>query len=245
VALVTAIMEGNLEEVKTVYHAIVPDGDLVLELKKSERIFPPPQTGPKTKTVNVAKFRVNRSTMIDLPHESKKSDSVFKVMLTSWGIEARQNTVTVEDDDYEALHVFLRIIHGMSYKELFNVSHKVMWPLVKIFDKYNVSLKPLAEKWFANWYATKGNKIKQISPRELLYPCWKFNHAAGFYKASGDCIYDVKGHITEHNPTEQWGLHLPQRVIRELKLRLKRPCELTNITRTTQRSSWSTEIHHP
>lgn len=192
---------------------IVPDGDLILKLDETERIDPRPQRGPHTKTTTVAAFKVKRATMTSLPHSYKKNHSVLKVMLTGSFRKVIQTTVKFGDDDQEALTFFLYIVHQKLIKRMSMCSLKVAWPLVRIFDKYNVSMKPLAEKWFAQWYEAQGDKISAFSPRELLYPCYKFNHAPGFYKASRDSVYNVAGHITEHNPTNLRDLHLPQRII--------------------------------
>jgi hypothetical protein len=193
-------------------HTIATDSDLIIILEKHERIYPRPETGPPTKTVTVAKFKVKRSTLSNLPYSNNTRDGYFKCLLTGSFLEARRTTFTIGDDDYAALKVFLSIVHEVP---LLDVSHKVMWPLLMLFNKYNVDLQPLAEKWFAAWYEARGDKIKDIPAQEMLYPCYKFNHAEGFYKASGHCIYNVAGHITEHNPTKFRNFHLHPRIIRK------------------------------
>jgi hypothetical protein len=197
-------------------HIIAPDGDLVLELVEFELIHPTPQTGPKTKLVPVARFRVKRATMTGLTHWNKKRDSVFKVMLTGSFKEAKQTTVEIEEDDHDALKIFLSICHVRSFKGWFDCGHKIMWPLIKIFDKYNVSLKPLAEKWFGQWYENKGDKIDEIPAQEMLFPCWKFNYAPGFLQASNSCIYGVPRHINDKNPDfKHMEFRLPPRILRQ------------------------------
>lgn len=53
----------------------------------------------------------------------------------------------------------------------------------------------------------------------MLFPCWKFEYALGFLRASHACIYGVKSHIYDQNPR---GTHsqfrLPPRIVRELRL---------------------------
>lgn len=226
-------MEGEREGPEVPFYTIVPDGDLVFELVKSDQSSSPqqsgrrkgrnhrPQKGSDDNTITVAKFRVDRATMINLPKWNQRFDgpSIFKRMLTGDWKEAKQTTVELYDHDEHALRIFLTMAHRSDPKDLLNYGHEVMWPLIAIFDQYNVSLKSAAENWYSEWYKNKGDKSKDIDPREMLYPCWKFNHAPGFLKASHACIYGVERHINDHN---SGGYHLeyrfPPPILRESRL---------------------------
>lgn len=66
--------------------------------------------------------------------------------------------------------------------------------------------------WFKQWYAEY--EEPEFGFRQLLYPCWQYNHAVGFMVAAREAVYNSVGHITETNPTKHYEHHLPNRVIR-------------------------------
>jgi hypothetical protein len=238
-------MEGNSNTQEIPWVGIAPNGDLVIELQKSEQIQPSPATGPKVKQSLVAKFSVDRSTLINLSMADQTKSSFFKVLLTGSFREAAQDHIAITDLEIDPLHLFLSIVHDREIENTLDVSHQLIWPLEAIRDQYNVSREKF-ETWFVKWYTEKGDAIDEISPREMLYPCWRFNHAPGFLEASRCCIYGVKGHIEEKNPTTHRGLHLPPRIIRKVASNFTTHNVLIDFNRAAQRSSWSvTNPAHP
>jgi hypothetical protein len=166
----------------------------------------------------VTTFLVDRSTLTKCAAASAAHHkNVFTAMLNSGFKEATQTKISINDDNTSAMTVFLRVIHHAGIDGTLAVGHEVTWLLAKICDKYNVSIA-LFEKWFVKWYLGKGASISEIPANELLFPCWKFNYAKGFMNATGKCVYTMKGHIMEENPTQHRELHMPQRVTRKLKI---------------------------
>ena len=54
-----------------------------------------------------------------------------------------------------------------------------------------------------------------LEQRQLLFPCYHFDHAEGFARATRFLVYHVSGHIQEDNPIEHDELHLPVFTTRE------------------------------
>ena len=66
--------------------------------------------------------------------------------------------------------------------------------------------------WFVKWYSAKGYHkaiLDVLEQRQLLFPCYRFDHAEGFARATCFLAYHVRGHIQEVNPTDHDELHLP------------------------------------
>ena len=73
-------------------------------------------------------------------------------------------------------------------------------------------LKP----WFADWYKKQifdEDDLDEDEQRQLLFPCWSFDHPNGFAMATHFLAYNNFRHIKERNPTEFRDLHLPHRII--------------------------------
>lgn len=98
--------------------------------------------------------------------------------------------------------------------DTFDVPIAESWYLTAACDKYGLNINCLYH-WFREWY--EWQNIQLIKPEELLFPCWRFNHAKGFKLATKTLVYGEAKHIMESNPTEVLDHHLPARVIRKLK----------------------------
>lgn len=156
-----------------------------------------------------AEFQVCKEVLI-------KSSPVFKSMLSSHFAEATQNTVTLEGDPATrptSMGILFRLLHGTVTDDTYAVPLGEVWNLVAACDKWDLEINNL-EDWFAKWYGMQD--VKKLKPRELLYPCWRLDHAKGFATATRSLAYSNIGHITESNPTKHYQLHLPSRVIRKL-----------------------------
>ncbi|QDS75098.1 hypothetical protein FKW77_007093 [Venturia effusa] len=207
-------MEDKKATVQCPLHEIAIDGDLTIVLTKSEAIKPLPEGALEYKQIPVARYKVDRSTLINLPTEDNRHDNYFKLTLTGNFKEARQTAVEIEDQDADALRVFFLVVHGKP-DSAYTEHHSVMWPLASFLDYVNVTSK-IFEAWFAAWYGFKDEKINSISPQEMLFPCHRFNHAPGFLKATKECVYQVPGYIHEKNPTDFRAIHLHPLIIQQL-----------------------------
>ena len=87
-----------------------------------------------------------------------------------------------------------------------------MWHLVVAGDKNNLNNTDL-KTWFAEWYAV--HKVDSIEPRDLLLPCWWFDHAEGFACATKTLIFNEVDQISVTNPIKLTIYHLPPCIIRK------------------------------
>ena len=89
--------------------------------------------------------------------------------------------------------------------------------LVAIVEKWNMRigfLKPRYAQWYDNQDFDEDD-LDGDEQRELLFPCWRFDHPKGFATATRFLAYNISRHITECNPCrlECNNLHLPQQII--------------------------------
>ena len=169
-------------------------------------------------------FRVSKVVL------SKNSTFFTAMFAPSQWRESRTELVKLEEDSVASMNIWLRILHGTHPN--YCVPLEEMWRLVAACDKYHFNLS-LLKPWFAEWYEYKKYDIEQyyknwafndnpalrnlrLNPRSLLYPCYIFDHAKGFMRATHFLSYNARGHITEYNPTTHLHLHLPSRIIRKM-----------------------------
>ena len=143
---------------------------------------------------------------------------LFKIWLGWEGrwSEAGLKTVTVHHDNVTAMEVLFRSMHDAMTETVEKVEMEVIWHLVAAADKYFVDITPLSY-WFARWHARfiRTLPLNFEKYTKLLFPTWRFDHAAAFSEATKFLAYESVYHVTESNPTKYGDLHLPPRVIRE------------------------------
>ena len=195
---------------------IVDDGDLVVEVIQSEKIFN--DEGGSSIVEESAQFKVRRSVL------TAKSN-VFRTMLQPGYFEEGSKTkVQIQDVRVASMEIWFRTLHKSS--NIYSVKLEEMCHLVAACDKYNLNITEL-RAWFATWYEkhnidqyydnwnahSKKLEGADLTPRSLLFPCWRFNHATGFLRATRFLVYNCMGHITEQNPTKHYEFHLESRYI--------------------------------
>jgi hypothetical protein len=141
--------------------------------------------------------------------------------------ESNSNTITLEGDNLKSMEVWFRLCHGkLSDLPENTVSIGAIWHVILVGDKYEFDRKYLAA-WFEKWHLWIMGKIsQQTNPelrmnlrRQLLFPCYSFNHGVEFQKLTKFFAYEYHGHIEELNPTRHLQMHLPKRVIRMFHIR--------------------------
>lgn len=130
---------------------------------------------------------------------------------------------TLRGDTIKSMEVMLGVIHGVDTKPE-TVSVADVWYTIKACNKYQLDPKRLMG-WFAQWIKW----IDQETParwenwafnRQLLFPCYFFDHAEAFQHVSKRLVYNTPGHITEMAPTDSPSfepMHMPPIVMRKLK----------------------------
>ena len=142
------------------------------------------------------------------------NSSVLAMLLRSSRHDAPiEQVIELKEDSSRSLEVWFTVFHETHIHDTCSVPLSEMWNLVSVGDKYSMDLKRL-NTWFATWYADQN--LKELDARQLLFPCWAFDHARGFLSTTKKLVYESTRHITELNPTTHYQLHLPGRIIREL-----------------------------
>ena len=152
----------------------------------------------------VAQFRVDRNVL------TKASQPLLKMLLDPRWKEATQSVVSIGEGRVASTEIWLRVIHKATPNLV--VPFKEMWHLIAAINYYDLDVT-IFNPWFAAWYSA--NNPQLLKPRELLFPTWHFDHAKGFARWTRYLAYEVKGHITEGNPTKLYNYHLPPRIIRK------------------------------
>jgi len=145
--------------------------------------------------------------------------------------ERAGETFTIKDDSTASMEIWFGTMHDaltptsmVPIEEIWHltVDHLVIqisFVCLHCFQaagiKYELDGKMLFD-WFGRWYQWfETESATNLLYRELLYPCWRFNHAGGFLEATRVAIYRNVGPIWERNPTKHYQCHLPPRVIRK------------------------------
>ncbi|GME45801.1 hypothetical protein GTA08_BOTSDO04619 [Neofusicoccum parvum] len=135
--------------------------------------------------------------------------------------EAGRAVVELHEDtsiSTTAMQAWFLHFHGKTARLAgLEVTRKDIWSIVAAGKKYGLKSAEL-KTWFADWYtkSEKGKVWKVQDFQELLYPCFEFDHAPGFARASRYLAYNKHGHIMEKNPTKHRDLHLPPRTIQQI-----------------------------
>ncbi|CAF9909271.1 MAG: hypothetical protein HETSPECPRED_008905 [Heterodermia speciosa] len=120
-----------------------------------------------------------------------------------------------EEDSISSMEIWLRVLHKTVIPDTYKVAIYEMWYLAAASENYQFDIKRL-KTWFEEWYIQQ--KVDPYSFRQLLFPCWTFDHARGFLNATREAVYDSVGYIKEESPVKYSlpRFHLPYVVIQNL-----------------------------
>lgn len=172
------------------------------------------QSNKPVRTVSeIAVFQVEREIL--------STTEYFATMFRGPWRESDGQGITLHDDNIKAMEILFRGVHhtlNITTSDVVPVA--AIWHLIGACDKYQVEFQngPLKD-WLVSLYKAKHLSTKYTADymleRTLLYPFYAFDYAEGFQQVSQTLSYRNKGHISESNPTDRFGLHLPPRVMRE------------------------------
>lgn len=186
---------ATTEELPTEHerHQIAPDHDLIIVAKEVN-----PRMGSDGKRImRVHELEVATAVMCEYKHFGVASFS------KQWA-NTGENFFEIKGDDLAALKIWLRLLHGCLDRTKVSASISTIWNLLVLAQKYNFDghCQELKD-WFSAWYAeniAKPGSIGEDTCRELLYPCYYFNHAPGFAAVTKHLAYNMRGHIEEKMP---------------------------------------------
>ncbi|MCJ1393210.1 hypothetical protein MMC18_006082 [Xylographa bjoerkii] len=183
---------------------IAPAGDLTIKVVEEKKIV---INGVQSVDHVTTEFLVHRRVLMDnSPH--------WKNMLfTSNFVERRQNVVSLEGDSALSMEIWFRLLHKVPAVSTYTAPLTEMWHLIYAADKYFLDFERLYT-WFSFWYDRQD--LDELDPRQLLYPCWRFDHVKGFAAVTKRLVYGSEGHITEWKPEDEEKLHIPPRLLQQL-----------------------------
>ncbi|KAL4899934.1 hypothetical protein BDW74DRAFT_106181 [Aspergillus multicolor] len=140
--------------------------------------------------------------------------------------DAATSTITLDQDNIAAMEVmFHGLHHTLKTRGPNSVLMVTVWHLLLACDKYQVDYVtgPLKE-WFKGWFEVENTSteygIKCEFERQVMLPCYQFNYAEGFAKATKWLVYNSEYRILEllsnNSTSELRRLHLPPRIIQQL-----------------------------
>ncbi|KAJ5163161.1 uncharacterized protein N7500_004991 [Penicillium coprophilum] len=165
----------------------------------------------KTKT---ALFHVDRAKLIE-------SSAYFRTMFSSRWERAGKYNPTLRGDTIKSMEVILGSIHGFD-PEPESVSVTDVWYTMRACNKYLLDPKKLVG-WFTRWIQWIDQEDTTIWEdldfnRQLLFPCYFFDHANAFQQISKRLVYDNPGYITELAPRDSplfEPMHMPAIAMRK------------------------------
>lgn len=183
---------ATTEEIPTEHerHNIAPESDLIIFVKEAKR------RSDGEKFVCVHEFAVSTTVL--------RESSYFKVVFSSkqWA-DTGKETYEVKGDDPAAWEIWLQLLHGCIDEAKVDTRISTIWNLLVLALKYDFDGHcPELKQWFFAWYGNfdKHNNLREIPCRELLYPCYFFDHAVAFAAVTKYLVYNMCGHIEEHMP---------------------------------------------
>lgn len=127
-----------------------------------------------------------------------------------------QRCFDIAFDSLLSIEVCLRALHNTLSEEMYTVPIEEVWKTIQFCNFCRIEFSKL-NSWFNMWYHVKlRNTPKEMEideMRQLLFPCYIFDHAWRFASLTQGLAYRVPDHITEKNPTKYRSLHLDGNVI--------------------------------
>ncbi|RDW92731.1 uncharacterized protein DSM5745_00053 [Aspergillus mulundensis] len=168
--------------------------------------------------------RISNSAIFKVEREKLRVTPYFEAMFPGLWRDSAAHEITLEGDNNTlALEVMFHGLHdSLETRGPISVSMVTVWRLLLACNTYEVEYVegPLKE-WFKAWFEAENNSteygIDCEFERQVMGPCYHFNYAEGFAKATKWLVYNSDCHILELIPDESASelqkLHLPQRVI--------------------------------
>ncbi|KAL9578661.1 MAG: hypothetical protein Q9203_007013, partial [Teloschistes exilis] len=189
---------------------INPNGDLIIKVIEFDDTVIVTDGGLRP-ILCEEEFLVNRETV-------RKHSSPLASLIDHHLAQGKKNSIfTLKGDSVVAMDLWFRSMHDNLGNTHRNIALSEVWYLGAASHKYEPDAKALNE-WFAGWYQENISKIRRQKTyfREMLFPCWLFSHASGFFAASKTAVYHSRGYIGEHSPIQYHRSHLPSEVIQQV-----------------------------
>lgn len=217
--------------VPSVRHHIAPEWDLIIVV---DELAPRGTGSAQDRVICTHEFEVSKDALSKIPYFNVAASS------KSFADTGKNDFEVKGGDDPAAFDICLRLVHGCLDKTNPEARISTIWNVLVTSRKYGFdALSDELKQWFSAWYATRKENFNTMDCRELLYPCYHFDHAQAFAAVTKRLAYKEVGHIEEHMPelvdAEQKEHRIGNnRVIGESTLRTPTSASLTLLTRLAQ-----------
>ncbi|KAL8828735.1 MAG: hypothetical protein Q9191_002421 [Dirinaria sp. TL-2023a] len=178
---------------------IDPSGDLTISVTEYDDSIKVAQ-GQEKVVLQVVDFLVKRSVIVS------NSEPLGALIALDLQYNAKPAAFQMKDLSTTSMEIWFRAFHDAMTPSSHIVKIDEMWKLaVHIIltsvdsislltapqvagNMYNFDTK-LLYPWFEQWYAYHSTRPILGNLRWLLYPCWQYNHAAGFMLATKEAVY--------------------------------------------------------
>ncbi|KAF2491001.1 hypothetical protein BU16DRAFT_442825, partial [Lophium mytilinum] len=108
-------------------------------------------------------------------------------------------------DTLDGLEAWLGTFHGRVPQDLLDIPRHQLWRIIEIGNNYGFYPNGHLKDFFAAWLArnVSFDALKLDIARELVLPCYLFNHAEGFAQVTKWLVYNHGGPMTERKPVVQ------------------------------------------
>lgn len=143
----------------------------------------------------------------------------FRPMLTGGFAESGKAAVDIQEENPNAMLLWLKLLHGTIITEgnrVMFLSITDLWHAVSITRYYDFDIDLLAvffNKWFFWMGGSTLEKFNILELRQLLFLTREFKNAHAFAHITRRLAYECDGYIEEHNPSGNWSLRPDHRII--------------------------------
>jgi len=185
--------------------SVVNDSDLVVRATKYVDVCLPSGGSVKEQIEHVTEYHLWKDTV------AEGSESLAAQL----GSDATTSKVNVDMAGLDplAIEICFQVLHDSVSDFTYATKPEMLYELIAAANALKINIKKFSP-WFREWLSRrKDHKISVDMARQLLYPCFAFDHAEGFQRATSYLAYNLASRVSELNTTRHHHLELPRRVI--------------------------------
>jgi len=184
--------------------SVVDDSNLVVRAVKYMGHCCPSSDNAKPKFEYMTEYHVSKDTA------AEASESLADRICSD--ATATAVDVNVAGLNAFAIEICFRALHDSVPNFTYSAKPEMLYELIAAANALKIDIKRFSP-WFREWlFHRKNEKISVDMARQLLYPCFAFDHAEGFQRATSYLAYNLPSRICELNTTRHRHLELPRRV---------------------------------
>jgi hypothetical protein len=202
----STMQSDSQQEIPRERHQIATTYDLLIILEETKKLQ---NANSEPTVVKIHEFEVSK--------EALNANGYFQRVFSPGFSDTGKCEYELKEDDPAATKLWLQLFHDRLDESSYKLPTLTVWFMLQLADKYGFDpLRNNVKEWFAKWL-DHNNPSRIEACREILYPCYVFDHAVGFASATKYLVYHCNSHITERTPDDfpYHHLRLDQRIIRK------------------------------